>query len=896
LSTFLYSVLLRLLPHQRRLRDGAEMSAVFDALRRSERHSRGWLAVASLWMKETSGLVRFGWRERFGRRASTAGSGLPPNRGGWDFASEIKWAWRAVAARGWRAALIVALLGVALSANALVFSVADSLVFNRLPFRDSTRLIEIQAPPGPDGPGSSSVPAPILDLWRQQTDLFSGVHAYLTKTIFVVGDGQAELVRTADITPGLIEMLGVSPRWGRSIVPGDENDTSLQTVLISQALATRRFGAPDRAVGQRIETTADPLFVAGVMPATFSFPVRSIDIWRALDPRGPLTRNFPGVFSIARMAPGWSRDTLQAAMAQRSEAIGAAAGQKPGYVGVPGAFDASGPGEATLFYLLLGAALCLLLTACANVASLELAAALGRARTYAVQLAIGASRATLGRVALAEGLVLIGLAFSVALALTALGLDALTTYLPSRLQNFTANRIDLDARLVTYMMGAAMLTWALVALPTVLYASRPRLLDLLKSEDRSTAASRKSGFVRRALTGAEVAIALLLVTGGTLYARSYQSLLAVDKGFDSRNLAQISFTIPVQYYSGHGEMPALAAETIARVTAVPGVLGATWASAPPSTGNSPGDVRIAVDGQAPASEPVSLGTSIVDAAYQTVIGLPVRRGRWLRPDDPATGVVVTEKFARRFWPGEDPVGRRLQVRPATPWLDVVGVVGDMRTNSPRYDQFYESTYYMYVLRQPPPAPPPPKPGAPPRATGGSWRFLNVTLRMDSPDRAEGVLAAARAIDRRVRVELDFVDDSYAEQHAETLLATRVVGAFAATAFIVAMVGIYGVMAFLVAGRTREIGIRMALGATAADIGRLVLSSSFTTVGVGAAVGVVAALVAARWTGSQFFGVAPTDPTTYVLVTGVVIATSMLATWRPARAAARVDPAITLRTE
>jgi ABC-type antimicrobial peptide transport system permease subunit len=168
--------------------------------------------------------------------------------------------------------------------------------------------------------------------------------------------------------------------------------------------------------------------------------------------------------------------------------------------------------------------------------------------------------------------------------------------------------------------------------------------------------------------------------------------------------------------------------------------------------------------------------------------------------------------------------------------------------------------------------------------------------MDSPDRAEGVLAAARAIDRRVRVELDFVDDSYAEQHAETLLATRVVGAFAATAFIVAMVGIYGVMAFLVAGRTREIGIRMALGATAADIGRLVLSSSFTTVGVGAAVGVVAALVAARWTGSQFFGVAPTDPTTYVLVTGVVIATSMLATWRPARAAARVDPAITLRTE
>jgi ABC-type antimicrobial peptide transport system permease subunit len=168
--------------------------------------------------------------------------------------------------------------------------------------------------------------------------------------------------------------------------------------------------------------------------------------------------------------------------------------------------------------------------------------------------------------------------------------------------------------------------------------------------------------------------------------------------------------------------------------------------------------------------------------------------------------------------------------------------------------------------------------------------------MASPDRAEAVLAAARSIDRRVRVDLDFVDDSYAEEHSETLLATRAVGAFAATAFIVAMVGVYGVMAFLVAGRTREIAIRMALGADGHDIGRLVLRSSVFNVGIGVIVGIAAALVATRWTGSQFFGVAPTDPSTYVLVTGVVIGTSLLATWRPARVAARTDPAITLRTE
>ena len=870
------------------------MAVVFEELLEAERRDRRWLAVGLLWMKETGGLVRFGWRERFGRRHSAAGSNLSPNRGNWDLGSELKWAWRGVRARGWRAVLIVALLAVALSANALMFAVSDSLVFNRLPFRDADRIVEIQAPPGPDGPTSSTIPASVLDLWRQQTDLFSGVHAYLTKTIFVVGDGQAELVPTADITPGLIEMLGVSPRWGRSIAAGEEIDTSLQVVLISHALATKRFGTPDRAVGQRIETTADPLFVAGVMPATFSFPTRRIEIWRALDPRGPLTRNFGGVFSIARIAPGMSLATLQAAMAQRSEAIGVAAGQKPGYVGVPVAFDGSGPGEATMFYLLLGAALCLLLTACANVASLELAAALGRARTYAVQLAIGASRATLGRVALAEGLGLIGLAFGVALGLTALGLEALTAYLPQRMQNFTANPIDFDGRLVAWMVAGAALTWILVSLPTVLYAARPRLLDLLKAEDRSSAASRSGAFVRRALTVAEVAIALLLVTGGTLYARSYQSLLAVDKGFDSRNLAQIGFTIPAQYYSGHGDMPALAAETIARVTAVPGVLNATRASAPPSTGNSPGEFKIAIDGQPPTNERISLGTSMVDAAYQTVIGLPLRRGRWLRSDDPATNVVIPEAFARRFWPSEDPVGHRLQLRPESPWLEVVGVVGDMRTGSPKYARFYESRYYLYALLQPPPPPPPPKPGAPPRATGGSWRFLNITLRMDSPERAESVLAAARAIDRRVRVELDLVDDSYAEQHAETLLAARVVGAFAATAFIVAMVGVYGVMAFLVAGRTREIGIRMALGADGRDISRLVLRSSIMMVAIGAATGVAGALVASQWTGSQFYGVTPTSPWLYVTVSMAIIATAGFATWQPARAAARIDPAVTLK--
>lgn len=892
-----YRALLRLLPRQRRAQDGAAMAVVFEELLEAERRNRGQLAAGLLWMKETGGLVRFGWRERFGRRAAPAGSGLSPNRGGWDFASELKWAWRAVRARRWRATLAMSLLAVALAANTVMFSVADSLVFARMPFRGADRIVEIQRE-WPDKSRDNFLSAGLLAQWRNQTDLFSSVQAYLSKTIFVVGGGVADLVRTIDVTPGLIEILGVAPRWGRSIVPGDEVDTSLQVVLVSESLATRLFGRADLAVGKRIETTADPLIVVGVMPSTFRFPDGTTGIWRALDPQGPLARGFAGVMSVARMAPGMSLETLQSVVTQRSPAIGVAAGHRGPYAAYAGPFHMSLAGSGTTFYMLLGAALCLLLIACANVASLELAGALQRARTYAVHAALGASRWVLGRVALLEGLIIIAIAVGGAICLAWLGIEAMNNYLPDAMRLRTANPIDFDLRTMSWMAAAGALTWLLVSLPTLLFASRTRLLHLLRQEDRGAAASRAGGFVRQTLTIAEIALALMLTIGGVLYARTYQSLLAQDKGFDSTNLAEIGFTIPVQYYNGYGEMPALAAETMRRVTAVPGVIGATWSSAPPSTGNSPtSGLKIEVDDRPPADEAISLAVAPVDASYQSVIGLPMRQGRWLRPDDPEGVTVVTESFARRFWPNQDPVGHRVRPTARHPWYEVVGVVGNLRGYGRPSAHARDRSFVIYALRQPPPLPPPPTPGKPPaRATGGSWRFLSITVRMDSADRAEVVQAAARSVDQRVRVELDFVDDSYAAIHGDTLLAMRVVGGFAGFAFVVAMVGVYGVMAFLVAGRTREIGIRMALGADRRDISALVLRSSIITVGVGAVVGISAALLATRWTGSQFFGVTPTAPGTYILVTVVVIATSLLATWRPARTAARIDPAVTLKTQ
>ncbi len=873
------------------------MALVFAELRHATRRERGWLALLVLWMKETSGLVKFGWRERFGRRAGSAamGSGSSPNRGGgWDAASELKWAWRAVRARGWRTGLSVGLLAVALAANVLMFAIADSLVLHRVPYREADRIVEISNidPRRPDE-GNRFLSAVLLDEWRKQVDLFSSVQGYLSKTTFLVGDGMAELVRTVDVTPGLLELLGVSPKWGRVLTEFDARDAGQDVVVIAEGLAQKRFGRPDLAVGRTLTTTAQPMIVVGVMPAAFFFPEGGPEIWRALDPRGPLARGFAGVASIARIAPGVSIDSLKTAMAHRGPGIGETAGRPAPYTAIPAAFYVTMTGPGSLFYLLLGAAVCLLLIACANVASLELATALPRARHLAIQASLGASRWLLARVALFEGALLSGVALLGAAVLARLGIGALEAYMPSRMWLRTANPIDLDFRAIAAMTVAAAVTWLFVSWPVVTHASRPNVAMLLKAEDRAYAATRTGALLRRGLTLVEVALAVLLMIGGVLYATSYQALLRIEKGFDSRNLAQIGFTIPVQFYT-NAEMTVLAEDTLRRLRAVPGVLGASRASAPPASGDSPTvGIRVEVD-DLPPSEPIGLGTTWVDPDYLRVVGLPLQGGRWITAEDTTAAVVIPEAFAKRFWPDVDPVGRRFREAPERPWNTVVGVVGNVRNSARNMPTSAGGSFNVYRRWTPPPAPPPPKPGGPPpRATGGSWRFLTLTVRLASEDRAVAVLAAARAADPRVRVELDFVDELYASQHASTQLAARTVGAFATVAFVTALGGIYGVMAFLVAGRTREIGIRMALGASAGDISRLVMRSSVTMVGAGAALGVAAALAASRWMGSQFFGVTPTSPGTYLLVVSVVIVTALAATWRPARAAASVDPARTL---
>jgi putative ABC transport system permease protein len=409
------------------------------------------------------------------------------------------------------------------------------------------------------------------------------------------------------------------------------------------------------------------------------------------------------------------------------------------------------------------------------------------------------------------------------------------------------------------------------------------------------------GRLRRAVTIAQVAIAVMLVVVGGLYVRTYERLLVQPKGFDSANLASLSVALPNRFYPSYADRVALSDTLVARLRTLPFVVDAVAGSAPPSIGDTPsGGVTVGVDGHPGDGGPDRVAVTPIDPRYFSVLRVPLKSGRWLSRDDDEADTVIPESFARRFWPAGDAVGHTFQVFQRNgrklwnrPDYRIVGVFQDYRTAD--RETAAPTLLQAFTARRPPK----PQPPGTPRSTiddGGSFGIADIVVRLDPASSAESVLAAVRPIDPRLVMTLDFVDGLYVDRHRATLFVARLVGVFAIGALLIALIGVYGVMSFLVATRTKEIGIRMALGADGRRIGRFVMQASLALVLTGAAIGLAGALALSRVIASQLFNVSPTDPATYVSVVGAVVGTALLATWRPMRRASRINPAETLRSE
>jgi predicted permease len=884
LSTLLFAALLRLLPPHRRTRYGDEMRAVRAALSADARRA-GRRAAAVLLMQEIGGVMRFALRERLRRLTD-----WHPAGGGWHPLRELQWAWRGVRARGWRVAFVVALLGVVLAANTVVFSAADAFVFRAVPYPNGARLAQIEALRR-GGTTSNYLPVQVIEEWRKHRDLFAGVQAYeLSGSAYITFDGVTETVAAESVTPGLFELLGIVPRWGRPFVDADVAPGAPEVVVIGETVARRLYGLPALAIGKRLPDGRNAPEIVGVMPASFRFPGATDAVWRplSLEPE-----RIPGLLStnranVVRLADGVRATDASDAVAARGPAVGQVmpAVQLDGGRTVTRQLEPltlrtlkdarRHAGAALIFAMLVGAAACLLLIACSNVASLEMAGAARRARSQAVLAALGASRASQVRVAILEvGLMLVcGVGLAVPLAVW--GASVLSANLTTSMRDALINPIDVDLRAIGAMVAAGAIALATASLPTLRRLSRLSIYDALRDDTRVLPVTRTTARTRQALMTAQVALTVLLLVGGALYLRSYLIRLAIDRGFDDRNILTVE-VLPASDAPRRGA--ALEAAVLERLRTAPGVRSVSRTDTFPPSTQAGIRGKVFVDSVEQATRP-HLAAYMVDPEFFTTMSMPLVSGRAFTTADPIEHVVITERMAQRFWPGASAVGGRFNIQgasfgPGRNQFVVVGVARDFRQDR-LFNDTGDEVFAFYAATSP---------------GSSSLRFV---ARVDDEALLPSIAGAVRSIAERAVVRVDTIDARYARLDGDKRLAASITSGFGVLALVVATAGIYGVMAFLVAGRSREIGIRMALGADRAVVQRLVFRSSLLAVGIGAAIGVVAALIASRWIASELYGVTATDPATYAAVCGLIVATALLATWLPARRAAAVDPAVTLR--
>ncbi|HUF24704.1 MAG TPA: ABC transporter permease [Vicinamibacterales bacterium] len=797
--------------------------------------------------------------------------------------SELRWAIRAVRARGWQAVLVVVLLAVAIAANTIVFSAADAFVFRRAPYPQSERLVVLDRDATGDFMSPGFVRGTSIAEWRRQGDVFSAVHAHaLGGLLHAEVEGATEPIYSEQVTPGLLRLLGARLIAGRLIDPADAETGAPPVAVVGDDIAIRLFGSAPAAIGQRLGTGGS-IEIVGVVDAAFRFPGARERIWRPYD----ISRlePFNNIRNVAQLADGISFEQGVFAVKQRSEPILKAAGPgRPYPMTLRRLADIRENARyAGVLLMLLAAAACLLLIACANVASLELAAALGRGRAMAVHAALGAGRLALVRMRLLEAAILTTASAAAGAVLAWWGMRVLTASLPPVMAQQLANAIDFDPRAVGFMVAVAAAAWTLASLPAVWRASRADLMDVLR-DDARLQASRAGAWARHALIVSQIAATVILLVGALLYVRSYAAKAGTDKGFDASTIATLTaYGVPSARLTGTPLREAMA-DLLSRHPAVEAFTRADNLLPGPFGGLSG---ELLLDG-APAPRNLEAMISYVAVAptFFETMRIPILAGQIFDEGGPVGRVVVDEALARRFWPGQNPIGRRFGVKGTsfgrtradqTGTFEVIGVARAVRPDRVAL----ESGQGVFIFYTP----------ADPAGTRAAF-----VLRMADPDRLADVVSMVRGLAPGIVVTGDPMEERYARLEGDRRLAAWATGGLGGLALIVATLGIYAVMAFIVSARTREIGIRMALGAGNRDIRRDVFAASLKYVAAGAVLGLVGALGASRLIEAQLFGVTATDPLTYAAVTAGVFAVATLATWRPAMAAMRVDPAIALRNQ
>ena len=805
---------------------------------------------------------------------------------------DLRYGLRALVRKPAFTVLAVLTLALGIGAVTAIYSVVDTVLLRPLPYPEPDRLVELWEENPVKGWYKNVVaPANYLD-WREQATAFEDVAALISgfSSLSLTGaDGEPRPIKAQETTANLFDVLGVAPLVGGVFPAAADWDEEARLTILSYGLWQRSFGGDPAVVGRTVQINRRAYQVVGVMPAGFAFPEASVDLWLPLrwspDNREQVWfRRAHFLRVVARLAPGVTAAAAEAELgtiAARLEASYPETNTKMG-AGLTPLHEWIVGDTRPAFLLLLGAVGLVLLIACANVVNLLLVQAGSRRREMAVRTALGAGRRRLTRQLLTENLMLGLAAGLLGVWLARWGVRALVALSPEDVPRL--HEVALDARLLLTAVGVTLAATLIFGLAPAFAGSRLDVRASLHAGGRSASQGRSQRRTRGLLVVGEVALALLVVAGAGLLIKSFYRLYQVDPGFRPEGLLAVKLGLPGAAYDKAPKVDAFYDELVTRVRALPGVEAAATASDVPFLAG-PWTSDYAIEGRDREAFGVEVQHMDLSPGYFRVLGLQLHAGRDFSDADHAEAprvVVINRALAEQAFPDEDPIDQRLAFDrypdEESTWYTIVGVVGDARLDGLRAEM--RPLIYQPVRQEP------------------SWtRELLVRTSGDPRALAPMVRDVVRSIDRDLPVmRATTIVDAMASSVARERFVMLLLAAFGAVALALAAVGTYGVMAVTVHQRTREIGIRMALGASARDVLRQVTREGMVMVVAGFLLGLAAAVGLSRWLTSLLFEVSPADPSTYAVVAAVLLAAGLVASLLPARRAARIDPMTTLRCE
>ncbi|MGA7624916.1 MAG: ABC transporter permease [Candidatus Acidiferrales bacterium] len=804
------------------------------------------------------------------------------------FWQDLRYGVRTLAKAPGFALFSVGVLALGIAANTSIFSFANTVLLRPLPYRDPGRLVMVWEDASYLGfPTNTPAPGNFYD-WKEQNDVFDDMAATRDASFSLTGSAVPEEILGRQVSWNLFRVLGVRPLLGRDFVAEEDNAKTGDAAILSHALWRQSFGADPHIVGRKIELDNQEYTVIGVMPQGFEFPDRASAIWVPLgfSPEQATNHHRHFLQVVARLKPGVTLAQANANLATVSKNLAEKYPDSNTHIGayaVPLRQDRVGNLRLAI-YILLGAVGFVLLIACANVANLLLARAAGRQRELAVRMALGAGRQRILRQLLTESLLLAGLAGIVGIMLSFWGAALLSGLVPAGVP--LAPSSGIGARVLLFSVFISIDTGVFFGIMPALRLSSVNLSDALKRAGGHSGFGAHGKYTRNLLVVVEVALAVILLSGAGLMIRTFANLRLLNPGFDTDRVLTLHVPLPEPKYSDLSKRTAFYDQVLERVNRVPGVVAAGFTTWMPLT-NRGGSSGFTIDGQPPAApgEFNDANLRLISKDYVRVMSMTLKTGRLFTGDERRNSpleLLVNETMAGQFWPGGNPLGQRIKLggyASDDPWFTIIGIVSDVHQMAlnvpPRAEMYIPYPQYEYFA-----------PG-----------YLAVKTTGDPLRLAAAIRDQIWAVDKEQPVaDVKPMQAIVDEELAPRQLQATILGIFSGLALILASLGIYAVLSYAVAQRTREIGLRIALGAQKGDVLRMVTGQGLALTLTGLAIGLAGALALTRVLTNLLYGVSASDPVTFMAVGVLLSSVALLASYIPARRAMRVDPMVALRYE